>query len=413
MGKQMKIPPLRFPEFKGEWEIKKMSDIAKFSKGKGISKIDVVVDGTTECIRYGELYTRYGEVISQVFSNTNVDIKNLVLSEANDVIIPASGETQIDISTASCIIKSGVALGGDLNIIKTENNGVFLSYYLNNRKKYEIANLAQGVSVVHLYSGQLATLELNLPVIKEQNQIASFLTVIEKKITELKNKKTLLEQYKKGLMQKILSQELRFKNENGKEFPKWEEQKIKGNIDLLSGYAFKGEDISENASGISLLRGVSITEGKLRRSKEIDRYYCGEIAKIKNYILKKGDLVIGMDGSKVGRNSALVDESFDNALLVQRVARIRGTSKGYLPFIYQHINSSTFHRYVDEVKTSSGIPHISSTQINEFTINFPCYQEQVKIANFLSAVDEKIRITEGQLEQSEQYKKGLLQKMFC
>ena len=136
----MNIPKLRFPEFKGEWEKKKLGNIAKFSKGKGISKSEIAEDGKTDCIRYGELYTRYGEVISDVYSKTNVDLKNLVLSEANDVIIPASGETQIDIATASCVIKSNVALGGDLNIIKTANNGVFLSYYLNNRKKIEIAN---------------------------------------------------------------------------------------------------------------------------------------------------------------------------------------------------------------------------------------------------------------------------------
>lgn len=95
------------------------------------------------------------------------------MSESNDVIIPASGETQIDIATASCVIKSGIALSGDLNIIKTANNGVFLSYYLNNKKKIEIANLAQGISVVHLYSSQLATLNLNFPSLPEQNKIAN------------------------------------------------------------------------------------------------------------------------------------------------------------------------------------------------------------------------------------------------
>ena len=84
------------------------------------------------------------------------------------MIIPASGETQIDIATASCVLKSGVALGGDLNIIKTKNNGVFLSYYLNSKKKLEIAKLSQGISVVHLYSSQLALLNLKLPEFEEQ-----------------------------------------------------------------------------------------------------------------------------------------------------------------------------------------------------------------------------------------------------
>jgi type I restriction enzyme S subunit len=172
MDNQMNIPALRFPEFKGEWEKHNLGEIASFSKGKGISKADIVENGATECIRYGELYTTYGETIDDVKSRTNIDVNDLVLSESNDVIIPASGETQIDIATASCVLRGGIALGGDLNIIKTQNNGVFLSYYLNYKKKQEIASLAQGVSVVHLYSSQLSLLELNLPLRAEQDKIA-------------------------------------------------------------------------------------------------------------------------------------------------------------------------------------------------------------------------------------------------
>lgn len=207
MGKQTNVPVLRFPAFKGEWENKKLGEVAKFSKGKGIYKSEIFSDGINECIRYGELYTRYGEVIDVVYSRTNVGLDKSVVSEVNDVIIPASGETQIDIATASCVIKSGIILGGDLNIIKTSNNGIFLSYYLNNKKKLDIANLAQGISVVHIYSSQLALLSLNFPSLTEQNKIANFLTAIDEKLQALKQKKNLLEQYKKGVMQKLFSQE--------------------------------------------------------------------------------------------------------------------------------------------------------------------------------------------------------------
>ncbi len=175
------VPNLRFPEFEGEWKMKKLGEIATFSKGKGISKSDIEENGITECIRYGELYTHYREVINEIRSNTNVNISTLVLSEENDVIIPASGETKIDIATASCVLKAGIALGGDLNIIKTENNGVFLSYYLNSKKKMEIANLAQGISVVHLYSSQLASLSLSLPKLNEQSKISSFLGLVDER----------------------------------------------------------------------------------------------------------------------------------------------------------------------------------------------------------------------------------------
>lgn len=163
------VPNYRFPEFKndGDWEERNFDSIATFLKGKGISKADIVDNGKTPCIRYGELYTTYKETIDKVVSYTDIPVKDLVFSKANDVIIPSSGETQLDIATASCVLNDNIALGGDLNIIRSINNGVFLSYYLNNAKKYEIARMAQGNAVVHLYPHQLKTLNLQLPEINE------------------------------------------------------------------------------------------------------------------------------------------------------------------------------------------------------------------------------------------------------
>ena len=128
----------------GEWEETTLEKIGTFLKGKGISKADIVCDGQIPCVRYGELYTHYGEVISKVISATNIDVNNLVLSKANDILIPASGETQIDIATASCILDDGIALSGDLNIFRTKENGIFLSYLIRSKLKMKIAQLAQG-----------------------------------------------------------------------------------------------------------------------------------------------------------------------------------------------------------------------------------------------------------------------------
>ena len=198
---------LRFKDENGkdyaDWEEKKLGEVAKFSKGKGISKSEVCEDGINECIRYGELYTRYGEVIQNIFSKTNFDINKAVISQANDVIIPASGETQIDIATASCVMKSGVILGGDLNIIRSKNNGIFLSYYLNSARKLDIANLAQGISVVHLYSSQLSLLNLSLPCLEEQQKIANFLSNIDVKIENTNQEINKMQNFKKGLLQQM------------------------------------------------------------------------------------------------------------------------------------------------------------------------------------------------------------------
>jgi len=198
---------IRFKDENGKefpkWEEKKLGEVAKFLKGKGLSKNDISENGKTECIRYGELYTQYKEVITKIYSRTNLHTDELVLSDINDVIIPASGETQIDIATASCIMKKGIALGGDLNIIRTNNNGVFLSYYLNNIKKLDIARLSQGISVVHLYSSQLALLNLELPCVKEQTKIANFLSAIDDKISLVNAQIEKTEIWKKGLLQKM------------------------------------------------------------------------------------------------------------------------------------------------------------------------------------------------------------------
>jgi type I restriction enzyme S subunit len=186
-----------------KWEEKRLGDVAEFLKGKGISKLDIDDAGNTECIRYGQLYTDYKETISKVISRTRVDIKELVLSEANDVIIPASGETQIDIATASCVLRSGIALGGDLNIIRTKLSGVFLSYYLNTKKKVDIARLSQGITVVHLYPSQLGLLKLSIPCLDEQQQIASYLSSLDTKIESVATQITQNQTFKKGLLQQM------------------------------------------------------------------------------------------------------------------------------------------------------------------------------------------------------------------
>ena len=187
----------------GEWHETKFEKIGTFLKGKGISKADININGKTPCIRYGELYTSYGEVISKVISATNLPIENLILSKKNDVLIPASGETQIDIAIASCVLHDNVALSGDLNIFRTKESGVFLSYLICSYLKMQIAQLAQGNSVVHLYSSQLKGVELNLPCLEEQTKIANFLSAIDQKIEVVAKQIEQAKVWKKGLLQQM------------------------------------------------------------------------------------------------------------------------------------------------------------------------------------------------------------------
>ena len=200
------VPKLRFPEFRNsrEWEEKKLKDIAEFYKGKGISKADISPNGSQPCIRYGELYTVYGEVIDDVISRTDLSPDNMFVSNSGDVIIPSSGETKIDIATAACVVQENIVLGGDLNVIRSEQNGIFLSYYLNGALKYEIAKVAQGDTVVHLYKHNLENLDLALPPLpEEQQKIADCLSSVDELITAQAQKIESLKAHKKGLMQQL------------------------------------------------------------------------------------------------------------------------------------------------------------------------------------------------------------------
>jgi type I restriction enzyme S subunit len=171
----------------------------------------------------------------------------------------------------------------------------------------------------------------------------------------------------------------------------WQLQKLSDFIDLDSGVPLPSEDISEMSDGTPILRGINITEGKVRHNKEIDRFYPKDVdGKILKYLLEENDLVIGMDGSKVGKNVALIGEKDAGSILIQRVARIRSTIRSDIRYIFQKIYSSEFRNYVDVVNTSSGIPHISLQQIRDFQTGFPSLKEQRKIGQFLLLIDQRI-----------------------
>ena len=178
---------------------------------------------------------------------------------------------------------------------------------------------------------------------------------------------------------------------------------------MLCGYAFNGEDIVEQGSYL-LMRGINITEGSIRHSSELDRYYSGSIEKLDKYKLAIGDLVIGMDGSKVGRNSAIVSSYEDGSYLVQRVCRIRSSIGNN--YILQFINNTKFHQYVDTVKTSSAIPHISLRDIKNYRISIPSTQDETdKIAKLFLLLDERIATQNKIIDKLQSLIKGISQKI--
>lgn len=402
----MNTPNLRFPQFSGGWETTKLGAVATFSKGANISKNDIVENGTNEAIRYGELYTEYNEVIHDIKSKTNLPLDSLVLSRKNDVIIPASGETHIDIATASCVLKDNVALGGDTNIIRSKNNGVFLAYYLNNAKKIDIARLAQGVSVIHLYSSNLKQLLLNLPDIEEQQRIASFLTAVDDKIAGMAKKVKLLKKYKKGVMQKIFSQEIRFKDESGKEYPEWEEKRLG---EISERVTSRNKD-----SAVKNVLTNSATQGVVNQNDYFDKDIANQNNLANYYIVSKDDFVYNPRISIHAPVGPIKRNNVERGVMSPLYSIFR-FSDGNLDFFESYFNTKYWHEYMKSV-ANYGARHdrmnIANSDLYQLPIPFPNKEEQQKIAEVLTAIDDKIALEERRLAEAKRFKKSLLQQMF-
>lgn len=197
---------LRFKDKNGNnypnWEKKKLGDIGSFSRGGNLSKSDLSKKGTS-CILYGELYTYYNEFATEIKSKT-LNTTNLVLSKKYDVLLPLSGETAEDISTCTCIFFDDIALGSDLLIFRSSFfDGRFMSLLLKYKYKYKIAQIAQGKSIVHISEKNIKNINIKIPCIEEQQNIADFILIFTKKLENQKAQLKHWKQIKKGLLQRM------------------------------------------------------------------------------------------------------------------------------------------------------------------------------------------------------------------
>lgn len=200
------VPEIRLAGFAGEWEVQTLKELASFSKGNGYTKNDLVNSGK-EIILYGRLYTNYQTVISKVNTFVTTVKTNTVISKGGEVIVPASGETAEDISRASVVEKSGIILGGDLNIIYPDENkvdSIFLALTISNgSQQKELIKRAQGKSVVHLRNNDLEKVVLHYPSMEEQCAISVYFSNLDNLIVAHQDKISQLETLKKKLLQNM------------------------------------------------------------------------------------------------------------------------------------------------------------------------------------------------------------------
>ena len=370
------VPPLRFPEFTEEWKAEQLDNIATLSKGIGISKEQLSEDGEP-CILYGELYTKYkSEIIKHVESKTDIDSSKLKRSKANDVIIPCSGETAVDIATARCVPFDNILLGGDLNVISLHKyDGAFMSYQLNGKRKYDIARVAQGVSIVHLYGEHLKAIKTYNPTLPEQQKIAKLLSLLDDRIDTQNKIIEKLQSLIKGLRVCCM-------------------QRVYGNNVYLSEIA-------------QIYQPQTISSTELTEDGFLVYGANGIIGKYKDYNHETEQICITCRGNTCGMVNYTKPMSWitGNAMVINTDKYQDKVCKRYL---YHYLSAYNFNSII----SGSGQPQIVRTPLEKLKITLPTISEQKQKAIIFDKIQDKIDINHKVLNLYIGQKQYLLRQMF-
>lgn len=397
--KVLNVPHLRFPEFSGEWEETTLGKISEITKGSGISK-DQLSEQGSPCILYGELYTKYkSEIINEIYSRTELDSSSLVKSKASDVIIPCSGETAIDISTARCVPYNNILLGGDLNIIRLNyDDGGFFAYQLNGARKKDIARVAQGVSVVHLYGENLKRIRVYHPALEEQKKITHLLSLVDERIAT-QNK--IIEDLKK--LKSAISKHLFARKDL------LETTICLSNIATLkNGYAFQSGKY--NALGKWKILTITNVSGE----RYINDEDCNCIINLPNdiqdhQVLKEGDILISLTGN-VGRVSLCKNGDY---LLNQRVGLLQLAKNVNQEFLYQILSSQRFENSMIACGQGAAQMNIGKGDVESYVLPYSSNGNNILwVAKILHSYDECIINELRRLTLLTMQKQYLLTQMF-
>lgn len=401
-------PRIRFRGFTEDWEQRKLGDIATFSKGNGYSKSDLAPSGDP-IILYGRLYTNYETTIRNV--DTFVELKDKsVISQGDEVIVPASGETVEDISRASVVKDQGVIIGGDLNVIKVNHllDPTFLALTISNgEQQKELSKRAQGKSVVHLHNSDLQEVNLTFPLLNEQKEISTLFEKMDSIITLHQCKLKKLNLAKKSLLQKLFPR-------NGSQIPgvrfkgftdAWEQRKLGDLAEIVRGASPRPISDSkwfDNNSDVGWLRISDVTaqDGRIQYLEQ----KISKLGQDKTRVVKTPHLLLSI--------AATVGKPVINYVPT-------GVHDGFLIFLNPKFNILYAFWWLEmfrEEWNKYGQPgsqvNLNSDLVKNQVINIPNEKEQEKISSFLEALDRIITLHQRKLERLQEVKKGLLQKMF-
>ncbi|NQT26744.1 restriction endonuclease subunit S [candidate division KSB1 bacterium] len=404
MTKQTKnIPQLRFREFDDVWTEEKLGTLLSFKNGlnavkekygKGIKFINVL-----DIIN--NRYINYANIIGKVEVSESELQKNRV--EYGDVLFQRSSETREEVGQANvyldkerCAIFGGFVIRGHK---KQAYDPMFMNMLLKTwSARKEITTRSGGSTRYNIGQDSLEVVKINFPSLPEQQKIASFLSAIDRKIQQLTRKKELFEQYKKGVMQKIFSREIRFKNENGKDYPDWSKSAFR-NIVEKSGCKHNPKLDSNDLPCIEL-ESIEKENGAL-----IKVFSSKDQKSIKN-MFKNGDVLFG----KLRPNLKKYLMPVFDGVCSSEIWVLKGKEIDNL-YLFYLVQSDYFYR-ISTITSGSKMPRADWDYISSCPVHYPCSQEQRKIASFLSAIDKKIESIQSQITQTQSFKKGLLQRMF-
>lgn len=408
----MSLPALRFSEFTYNWQMQALGEVSeKIQDGTHFSPVASEAGDymylTSKNVKNGYIDLSN---ITYISSKSHNEIYKRCDVRYGDVLVTKDGTIgQVCVNT----LNEPFSLLSSVAFIraKTNYNNYFLYHLLlSPNGQAEINKSIAGQALQRITLTKLNGYKYFFPNTLEQTKIANFLTAVDEKITQLTQKHVLLAQYKKGVMQQIFSQKLRFKDDDGQDFPEWEEKiieqiaDVKGGKRLAKGFSLQSENNGKPYITVSVMYEGGVDVANIK-------YVPTETAEsIKNYKIGVNDIFISVAGTLgiVG----IVPNELNNANLTENANKLTNL-KCNQKYLLQYLMSDKFKMLIDGVKTTNAQPKLAIYAINSFAIHLPnSASEQTKIANFLTAIDDKLAQTQAKLAAAKQYKQGLLQQMF-
>lgn len=418
MEKTKNIPKIRFKGYKDEWEKISLSKQADFLKGYGYKKDDLKQFGN-EIILYGKMYTDYKTAYASSDTFAEINSKS-VLSKTGDVIVPASGETAEDISIASAILKNGIILGGDLNIIRPKNclDSIFLAISISSGEtKKKLTKMAEGATIAHLRNNNLKKVNLFAPSCEEQKQIGSLFKNLDEKLEIEREKHEKLENFKKAMLENVFPREgekrpkIRFGGYNDD----WELLKL-GELGEISS-AGVDKVIRPNEKEVYLLNYMDVYKNKQPSNNNIHEFMVSS-AKEHQILSKnvlKGDIFFtpSSETSDDIGHSMCIYNNVENLVYSYHILRFRPYDNK-LDIYFSNYFANIYPVRKQLIVNCQGAQRMTlkMEEFNNLIVTIPSINEQKLIGSFFKNLDEKIQVSEEKITKIENFKKAMMEAMF-